>query len=167
MSLPPNRSSVLLPASNRKFLLYSFFASSLVLAVSFVIQWLVYDDWLHHTGPLHVVGSSIAALITFVVVWFWQRAVEQRERDMVRRFELISRMNDSIRNALQAIECVTYLSNPEATDAVRGAVAIIDAVLREVLTDVQHPSVARTLETRAASVGGNANARSRSEAERI
>jgi hypothetical protein len=44
-------------------------------------------------------------------------------------------MNDRIRNALQAIECLTYLSQPQATEAVRQSVEVIDDVLREVLAD--------------------------------
>ena len=44
-------------------------------------------------------------------------------------------MNDRIRNALQAIECLTYVAQPEATDSVRQSVNVIDSVLREVLAD--------------------------------
>jgi hypothetical protein len=54
---------------------------------------------------------------------------------MIRRFETISQMNDRIRNALQAIECVTYVSHPNATDTVTQEVDAIDRVLREVLAD--------------------------------
>ena len=100
-----------------------------------MIQWLVYDDWLHRTGPLRIVGTCIAAVVTFGFVLRWQLAVRERQREMMRRFEAISYMNDRIRNALQAIECVTYLSQPEATDSVRQAVDAIDVVLREALAD--------------------------------
>jgi hypothetical protein len=48
--------------------LYAFVASSFVLFVSLLIQWVVYDDWLHKTGPLRIVGTVIAALITFFFV---------------------------------------------------------------------------------------------------
>lgn len=127
--------------SSAKILLLSFAASSFVLAASLLIQWLVYDDWLHRTGPLRIVGTCIAALVTFVFVLRWQLAVRERHRETVRRFEAISRMNDRIRNALQAIECVTYLSQPEATDSVRQAVDAIDAELREALADAgKHPA---------------------------
>jgi hypothetical protein len=44
-------------------------------------------------------------------------------------------MNDRIRNALQAIECITYAADPSATESVREAVGAIDEVLKEVLSD--------------------------------
>jgi branched-subunit amino acid ABC-type transport system permease component len=116
-----------------KLVLYAFLASSFVLFVSLAIQRLVYDDWLHKTGPLRIVGTVIATLITFFFVLRRQYAVYQREQEMVKRFQMILEMNDRIRNALQTIECVTYLSHPQATDSVRGAVDQIDEVLQEVL----------------------------------
>jgi hypothetical protein len=121
--------------SRTKVFLLSFLASFLVLTASLVIQWLVYDDWLQRTGPLRIVGTSIAAVVTFGFVLRWQLAVIEKQREMVRRFEMIAYMNDRIRNALQAITCVTYISQPEETDAVREAVEVIDEVLREVISD--------------------------------
>ncbi|HEY6251056.1 MAG TPA: hypothetical protein VI685_13930 [Candidatus Angelobacter sp.] len=121
--------------SGAKILLFSFLASFLVFGASLLIQWLVYDDWLHRTGPLHIVGTSIATVITFAFVLRWQYVVREKQREMVRRLEMISYMNDRIRNALQAIECVTYLSQPGATSPVRQAVDEIDGVLRDVLAD--------------------------------
>jgi len=126
--------------SSAKLILYSFVASSFVLVVSLLIQWLVYDDWLHETGPLRIVGTSIAAAITFGVVLRWQYSTRQKHREMVRRFQKILDMNDRIRNSLQAIECVTYLSQPEATESVRQSVNAIDAVLSEVLEDARKSS---------------------------
>lgn len=151
----PPRSSAIFLLSNKKFLMYSLLASFLVLIVSLAIQWLVYDDWLHHTGPLRVVGSVISSLITFAVVWLWQRGVERREHEMLRRFELILAMNDRIRNSLQAIECLTYLSDPEATQAVRDAVGSIDNVLREVLTDAADASKITERKAKSAAVAGS------------
>ncbi|HEY2497296.1 MAG TPA: hypothetical protein VGK24_09525 [Candidatus Angelobacter sp.] len=101
--------------------------------MSFVIQWLVYDDWLHRTGSLRIVGTSIAAILTLLFMLRWQYSIREQQREMIRRFELISHMNDRIRNALQAIECVTYISYPEATETVRREVNGIDEVLRDVL----------------------------------
>jgi hypothetical protein len=121
--------------SGFKIFLFSFLASFCVLGAALLVQWLVYDDWLHETGPVRIVGSSIATVLTFVFVLRWQFAVREKERETIRRFELISRMNDRIRNALQAIECLTYLSQPQATEAVRQSVEVIDDVLREVLAD--------------------------------
>lgn len=132
-----------LVSSTLKIFLFSLVASCCVLAASLLMQWLVYDDWLHQTGPLRIVGTSIATLITFVFVLRWQYAVREREREMVHRLERILHMNDRIRNALQAIECVTYLSEPQATEPVRQSVEVIDRVLREVLDDVGHGPASR------------------------
>jgi hypothetical protein len=121
--------------SKGKIVLFSMLAAVPVLAGSLLVQWLVYDDWLHQTGPLRVVGTCIAALATFVFALRWQIAVRERQLEMVRRLEMILRMNDRIRNALQAIECLTYVAQPEATESVRQSVNVIDSVLREVLAE--------------------------------
>jgi hypothetical protein len=143
----------LLP-STLKIVLFSVLASCCVVPVSLIIQWIVYDDWLHRTGPLRLVGTSIATVITFGFVLRWQRAVRARQREMLLRFEKISRMNDRIRNALQAIACITYLSEPQATEAVRQSVQVIDEVLREVLEDATHgPASAEGKLTSAADAG--------------
>jgi hypothetical protein len=136
-----------------KLVLYAFLASSFVLFVSLIIQWVVYDDWLRRTGPLHLVGTSIAALVTFIFALRWQHAVNQREQELVRHFEMILQMNDRIRNSLQAIECVTYLSDPQATDSVRQSVNNIDAVLREVLEDT-NPSTQMRAASKSVSASG-------------
>lgn len=144
------KSGRLLP-SNLKILLFSILASCCVVVVSLLTQWVVYDDWLHKTGPLRIVGTSIATIITFVFVLRWQYAVRERHREMLRQFEKISRMNDRIRNALQAIACVTYLSEPQATEAVRQSVQVIDEVLRDVLEDAGHlPNLPEAKAARAA-----------------
>jgi hypothetical protein len=122
-------------SSRKRIFTISLLASFFVLIVSLMIQWLVYDDWLRETGPLRIVGTSIAALVTLVFMLRWQYRVREQQREMVRRFELISHMNDRIRNALQAIECVAYVSRPDATGTVRQEVEAIDKVLREVLSE--------------------------------
>jgi hypothetical protein len=106
-----------------------------VLAASLLVQWLIYDDWLHRTGPLRFVGTCIATAVTFVFMLRWQSAVREKQLEMVRRLEMVLHMNDRIRNALQAIECLTYVAQPEATEAVRQSVNVIDSVLREVLAE--------------------------------
>lgn len=95
----------------------------------------MYDDWLHQTGPLHLIGTSIAAGLTFTFVLRWLLAFRLKQREMIDRFEKIARMNDRIRNALQAIECITYAADPSATKSVREAVGVIDGVLKEVVSD--------------------------------
>jgi type VI protein secretion system component VasK len=129
-------------SSRTRIFTISLLASFFVLVVSLVIQWLVYDDWLLETGPLRIVGTSIAALVTLVFMLRWQYRVREQQREMVRRFELISHMNDRIRNALQAIECVAYVSRLDETGIVKQEVEAIDKVLREVLTETGFASVA-------------------------
>jgi len=107
-----------------------------VLVASFSGQWLIYTDWLHQRGPLRIVGTTLATLLTFIFAFEWQAAVRHRRLRMLRRFETIARMNDRIRNNLQQIECLAYVSKPNATDQVKQAVNAIDTVLREVIVDM-------------------------------
>jgi hypothetical protein len=125
--------------SRAKIVLVSAGAAVAVLTASLLTQWLIYDDWLHRTGPLRIVGTCIATAVTFVFALRWQLAIRERQLEMVRRMEMILQMNDRIRNALQAIECLTYVAQAEATDSVRQAVDVIDSVLREVLADSGQP----------------------------
>src|SRR5512140_1933950 len=125
--------------SRTKIILVSAGAAVAVLAGSLLTQWLIYDDWLHRTGPLRIVGTCIATGLTFLFALRWQLAIRERQLEMVRRMEMILSMNDRIRNALQAIECLTYAAQPEATESVRQSVNVIDSVLREVLADSGHP----------------------------
>ena len=137
--------------SSIRIFLVAFLLSFFVFGVSLLIQWLVYDDWLRETGPLRIIGTSIAAAVTFGFVVHWQNNVRRRQQEMIHRFEMIAEMNDRIRNALQAIECVTYLSQPEATESVRQSVAAIDDALRGVVADAA-PDPKRPITNRSASV---------------
>jgi hypothetical protein len=125
--------------SRAKIALVSAGAAVAVLAGSLLTQWLIYDDWLHRTGPLRIVGTCIATALTFLFALRWQLAIRERQLEMVRRMEMILSMNDRIRNALQAIECLTYVAQPEATESVRQSVNVIDSVLREVLAESGQP----------------------------
>jgi hypothetical protein len=102
------------------------------------LQWLIYDDWLHQSVPLRLVGGAAAFVLTFVFVFRWQRAAQRRKIETLHRFETIRWMNDRIRNSLQAIECLVYASNPHAVDPVKEAVDRIEEVLEEVLSKA-HP----------------------------
>ncbi|UWZ84522.1 hypothetical protein [Occallatibacter riparius] len=128
------------------------FASGLtVFGLAIFFQWLIYDDWLHDSGPVRIVGSFLAGAITCAVAFRWQISIRRRRLEIVHRFETIRWMNDRIRNSLQAIECVTYHANPEATDSVRSAVDAIEDVLQEVLS-ASHLSAPPRLESRRESV---------------
>jgi hypothetical protein len=108
-------------------------------AIVLLSQWLVYDDWLHRSGPLRIIGTVVSGLLSFLFVYRWQSLQRQRQIETVERFERIAFMNDRIRNSLQAIECVTFVAQPQATEAVQDAVNAIDRVLGEVLEEM-HPS---------------------------
>ena len=122
-------------ASDATIWFISLLAGLSVLAVAIYIQWLIYDDWLHRSGSVRVVGSILAGALTFTSVLRWQLGVRQRKLEMLRRFETIKWMTDRIRNSLQAIECITYAASPEATEPVREAVGVIEGVLSEVLAE--------------------------------
>jgi hypothetical protein len=111
------------------------------LAVFFIaicLQWVIYDDWLHRSGPLRLVGSVLAFLLTIGFAYRWQLAARRRKIELLQQLEKIRWMNDQIRNSLQAIECLVYAANPHVTDPVKDAVDAIENVLQEVLSDA-HP----------------------------
>lgn len=112
-----------------------------VFLAAILIQWLIYVDWMHRHGPLRVVGSVVAGMLAAYLVSRLLLLRRRRKLEMIRRFETIARMNDRIRNSLQAIECVSYAADPAATRPVRDAVNAIEAVLEEVLVE-WHPGEA-------------------------
>ena len=114
--------------------LISVAAGLWVLAIAILMQWLIYDDWLHQTGPLQMFGSLFAAGLTSFVMLRWQIAVRRRREELMRRFESIARMNDRIRNSLQTIDLLAFV-NSRATEQVRSAVDSISVVLGEVLQE--------------------------------
>jgi hypothetical protein len=115
--------------------LSSIVSGFLVFLVAILLQWFVYDDWMHRNGPLRLVGSALASGLTFAFVYHWQLGLRKRKIEMLRRFERIKWMNDRIRNSLQAIEFVVFATNPHVTDPVRDAVDKIESVLQEVLVE--------------------------------
>ena len=131
-----------------------FFAVVCGLAVFFIaicLQWLIYADWLHRSGPLRLVGSAIAFFLTFLFAYRWQLAARRRKIETLQRFETIRWMNDRIRNSLQAIECLVYATNPHVTDPVKDAVDTIENVLQEVLFETHPEPSARVSDMRATS----------------
>lgn len=115
--------------------LWSLLSGLFVFVVAIFFQWLIYDDWMHSRGPLRLVGSALAGGLMFAFALRRQFAIRDRKIEMLRRFETIKWMNDRIRNALQAIECITYATNSHATEPVRRAVDTIEDTLNEVLVD--------------------------------
>jgi hypothetical protein len=113
------------------------------LSAAVLLQWFIYDDWMHKVGPLRLVGSAFASALTFAYVYHWQLGLRERKVEMLRRFERIRSMNDRIRNSLQTIELVVYATNPHVTNPVKDAVDTIESVLREVLVETNAGSRTR------------------------
>ena len=121
--------------SIRRIVVFSFLVSFSVLLVSSALQWLIYDDWLHETGPVRFVLATLASVVTFAFVL--QRFRVQRERHVQaqRRFQIIAEMNDRIRNKVQALACLRYASDERLGAEIRDAVDAIDAALNGVIAD--------------------------------
>lgn len=123
-------------ASSLAIWLVSIASGLSVLAIAIFLQWLVYDDWMHRTGPLQIVGSLLAALLTFAIVMRWQRSIRRHEEEMLRRFQTIEWMNDRVRNGLQTIDLLAF-AHSQAAEQVRSTVDSIQSILREVLEEYE------------------------------
>ena len=139
-SIKSKKDALLAQQSDLSIVLFSLASAFAVLGAALSLQWLIYDDWLHRTGPLRIVGSVLAGALTFVFAFRRRSAARERKMEMLQRFKTIAQMNDRIRNALQIIECATYATNPQATAPVRNAVDVIEGVLQEVLVET-HPAL--------------------------
>jgi len=129
----------------------SIVAGLAIFLFAIVLQWFIYDDWMHKNGPLRLAGSSLASALTIGFVYRWQLGQRDKKIENLRRFEEIKWMNDRIRNSLQAIECVVYATNRGVTDPVKDAVDTIESVLQEVLVETDI-----ALSARATRANGNA-----------
>lgn len=121
----------------------SVLAALVVFCGALLAQWIIYDDWLRRTGPLRIVGTSIATVLTFGFVLLWQYSAHRRREELERRFEAICVAHDRIRNALQSIVCVSFVNDPQFTRDVRRALEVIDTELRDIVEDVGAASKAR------------------------
>jgi hypothetical protein len=134
--MSPTTTSAYPILSKPRIALISAISGLMTGAIVLLSQWLVYDDWLHRSDPLRIIGTVVSGILTFLFVHRWQSLQRQRQMETVKRFERIAFMNDRIRNSLQAIECVTFVAQPQATEAVQDAVNAIDRVLGEVLEEM-------------------------------
>lgn len=125
--------------SDTFIVLMSVVSGLVVFSSAILLQWLVYDDWLHRNGPMRLVGSALSGVLTFLFAHRRQQAKRAEKVQVLKRFEMIRRMNDRIRNSLQMIECVVFATNPHVTDPVRDAVDSIEGVLQEMLMPYSVP----------------------------
>lgn len=123
--------------SKRRTVVYALAASFSVLLVAMLLQWLIYDDWLHETGPLRIIGSALSAIATFIFLLRWFHLERERNLDAQRRFTLIAQANDRIRNKLQALANINYVSNDGLATSMREAVDAIDAALNGIVEDAR------------------------------
>ena len=156
------RTAIETVTSTARIVVYSLLASFSVLLVALMMQRFIYQDWLHDTGPLRIIGTTIAAIVTFWFVLHWQIGVRQRQLETLRRFEVIAEMNDRIRNKLQSIECLIYASDESLTKSVRDAVESIDAVLQGIVTQSRATVVEKDSRKHAATAGSDRGVKPRS-----
>ena len=113
--------------------------------VSFVLGILV-EAFLRQesvTGWMLWIDNIAAALLLGLVVFLYER---RRERELVRKLQIIELMNHHVRNALQPIMYVPYSQDQQQQlNTIQDAVNRIDWALREILpgTPVEGPSSSR------------------------
>lgn len=93
------------------------------------------------TGWTLWIDNIAAALLLGLVVFFYER---RRERDLIRKLQVIELMNHHVRNALQPVMYLPYSQDQELQlITIREAVQRIDWALREILPghqDEESPS---------------------------
>jgi hypothetical protein len=83
------------------------------------------------TGWTLWVDNVAAALLLGLVVFFYER---RRERELIRKLQVIELMNHHVRNALQPVMYLPYSQDQEMQlNTIRDAVHRIDWALREIL----------------------------------
>src|SRR5690242_17833629 len=95
------------------------------------------------TGWTLWIDNIAAAFLLGVVVFFYER---RRERELIRKLQIIELMNHHVRNALQPIMYVPYSQDQQQQlNTIQDAVNRIDWALREILpgTPVEGPSSSR------------------------
>ncbi len=124
-------------SSTAGMIAYSLACSFFVLIVALLLQVLVYDDWLHDTGPIRVIGTTVASLVTFGFVLHWQKGLRRQQEEAYRRFAVIAEANDRIRNQLQAIEFLLYRAEQASTKELAAAVDLIDDALHGLIAEAR------------------------------
>lgn len=110
-------------------------AGAVVFGATWLVQWLIYVYLLGH-NDFHVVGVSVASLLTFIFVQRMMAGSRQRRLATLRRFQTIAKMNHHIRNSLQTILYQSYNMDPEEAARLKDAVDRIQWVLDQVLPAV-------------------------------
>src|SRR5579863_3615687 len=85
--------------SRASIVLLSILSGLSIFSIAILLQWLIYDDWLHANGPLRLVGSVLAFVLTSIFAFRWQEAKRREKIAVLKRLETIKWMNDRIRNS--------------------------------------------------------------------
>lgn len=125
------------PSTITKIVWISLGCAAVISLLVLLSQLLIYRDWMHLRGPLRLIGTIVSGVLTFLFVRRWLLAQRQHHLENLKRFETIARMNDRIRNSLQAIAYLTYMERPETLGQVWEAVDEIDSVLSQVLVQMR------------------------------
>lgn len=107
--------------------------SVLLAFVSFSLGMMVEAFQRHEgiTGWTLWVDNVAAALLLGLVVFFYER---RRERELIRKLQVIELMNHHVRNALQPVMYLPYSQDQEMQlNTIRDAIQRIDWALREIL----------------------------------
>lgn len=107
--------------------------SVLLAFVSFSLGMVVEASQRHEgiTGWSLWIDNLAAALLLGLVVFFYER---RREREVIRKLQVIELMNHHVRNALQPVMYLPYSQDQEMQlNTIRDAVQRIDWALREIL----------------------------------
>jgi signal transduction histidine kinase len=112
-----------------------FIAGCAVFVATFGVQWLIYGYLLGHED-IHLIGISVASILTFTFVQRMMAASRQRRLATQRRLALVVEMNHHIRNSLQTILYQSYTLDDDVATRLKDAVDRIQWVLERVLPDV-------------------------------
>lgn len=112
---------------------FSLVLTFAVFGLSVALQWP-----LGH-GGVGFAGTGFACAVAFGASMQWRIALRNEKRELLERFVQINNCSDRIRNALQVIQHMVYLTPMEGKEPIYKAVDTIDAALREAHREVGLP----------------------------
>jgi hypothetical protein len=119
--------------SDAEIWILSLGSGLVVFLGALVLQWIIYDRFLHQDG-LRFVGSAISGAFAALLMNGMSLQTRRSRLSELRRLESIALMNHHIRNALQAIVCCSGTS--ESAEIIRDSVDRIEWVLSDVLPSI-------------------------------
>lgn len=86
--------------SPKRIWMLSLATGGAAFAIAILIQWMIYDNWMHWQGLLRIVGSALAGVIAGTVAAHRQSVLRKKKIQLLRRIESIPQITDRLRNAL-------------------------------------------------------------------